>query len=55
VRHTYTNHPWLGDDMNERGQDLMVPVYNILDLTPAGRGSWYARLDYGAKVHWGAY
>jgi predicted dithiol-disulfide oxidoreductase (DUF899 family) len=55
VRHTYTNHPWLGDDMNERGQDLTVPVYNILDLTPAGRGSWYARLDYGAKVHWGAY
>jgi predicted dithiol-disulfide oxidoreductase (DUF899 family) len=55
VRHTYTNHPWLGDDMNERGQDLMVPVYNILDLTPAGRGNWYARLDYGATVHWGAY
>jgi predicted dithiol-disulfide oxidoreductase (DUF899 family) len=55
VRHTYTNHPWLADDMNERGEDLTMPVYNILDLTPAGRGNWYARLDYGAKVHWGAY
>jgi predicted dithiol-disulfide oxidoreductase (DUF899 family) len=55
VRHSYTNHPWLADDMNERGQDLTVPVYNIFDLTPHGRGSWYARLDYGPKVHWGAY
>jgi predicted dithiol-disulfide oxidoreductase (DUF899 family) len=55
VRHFYTNHPWLDDDMNERGQDLTVPVYNIFDLTPHGRGNWYARLDYGAKVHWGAY
>ena len=55
VRHSYTNHPWLADDMNERGQDLTVPVYNIFDLTPHGRGNWYARLDYGPKVHWGAY
>jgi predicted dithiol-disulfide oxidoreductase (DUF899 family) len=55
VRHFYTNHPWLGDDINERGQDLTVPVYNIFDLTPVGRGSWYARLDYGVKVHWGVY
>ena len=21
----------------------------------AGRGDWYARLDYGVDVHWGAY
>jgi len=33
----------------------MVPVYNIFDLTPAGRGNWYARLDYGVQVHWGVY
>jgi predicted dithiol-disulfide oxidoreductase (DUF899 family) len=55
VRHVYTNHPWLADDVNERGQDLTVPVYNVFDLTPDGRGNWYARLDYGVKVHWGAY
>jgi predicted dithiol-disulfide oxidoreductase (DUF899 family) len=55
VRHTYTNHPWLADDMQERGEDLTIPVYNLLDLTPAGRGDWYARLDYGVDVHWGAY
>ena len=55
VRHFYTNHPWLADDMHERGEDLTIPVYNLLDLTPAGRGNWYARLDYGVDVHWGAY
>jgi predicted dithiol-disulfide oxidoreductase (DUF899 family) len=41
--------------MHERGEDLTIPVYNLLDLTPAGRGNWYARLDYGVDVHWGAY
>ena len=41
--------------MHERGEDLTIPVYNLLDLTPAGRGNWYARLDYGVGVHWGAY
>jgi predicted dithiol-disulfide oxidoreductase (DUF899 family) len=55
VRHSYTNHPWLADDMHERGEDLECAVYNLLDLTPAGRGDWYARLDYGVDVHWGAY
>lgn len=48
--HFYTTHPWLDDDMNERGIDLLVPVYNVLDLTPHGRGDWYASLDYGARV-----
>ena len=55
VRHFYTNHPWLADDLLERGEDLTIPVYNLLDLTPAGRVEWYARLDYGVDVHWGAY
>jgi predicted dithiol-disulfide oxidoreductase (DUF899 family) len=52
VRHYYTTHPWLDDDMNERGIDLLQPVYNMLDLTPQGRGSWYASLDYGTSVNW---
>jgi predicted dithiol-disulfide oxidoreductase (DUF899 family) len=30
----------LDDDMNERGIDLLQPVYNMLDLTPQGRGNW---------------
>jgi predicted dithiol-disulfide oxidoreductase (DUF899 family) len=55
VQHSYTTHPWLSDEMKERGEDLTIAVYNLLDLTPEGRGDWYARLDYGTKVHWGAY
>jgi predicted dithiol-disulfide oxidoreductase (DUF899 family) len=50
LRHFYTTHPWLDDDMNERGIDLLQPVYNMLDLTPPGRGKWYASLDYGTSV-----
>jgi len=52
LRHVYTTHPWLDDDMNERGIDLLQPVYNMLDLTPQGRGNWYASLDYGTRVNW---
>ncbi len=52
VRHFYTTHPWLDEDMNERGIDLLQPVYNLLDLTPQGRGSWYASLGYGTRVTW---
>jgi predicted dithiol-disulfide oxidoreductase (DUF899 family) len=51
-RHFYTTHPWLDDDMNERGIDLLQPVYHLLDLTPQGRGNWYASLDYGTRVNW---
>jgi predicted dithiol-disulfide oxidoreductase (DUF899 family) len=52
LRHFYTTHPWLDDDVNERGIDLIQPVYNLLDLTPHGRGTWYASLDYGTGVNW---
>lgn len=52
LRHFYTTHPWLDDDMNERGIDLLQPVYNLLDLTPQGRGSWYSSLGYGTRVNW---
>ena len=51
LRHFYTTHPWLDDDMNERGIDLVQPVYNVLDLTPQGRGNFYASLDYGTRVN----
>jgi len=51
LRHSYTCHPWMADDINERGIDLMFPVYNILDLTPQGRGDWYAELEYATKSH----
>jgi predicted dithiol-disulfide oxidoreductase (DUF899 family) len=47
-----TGGPKHVDDMNERGIDLLQPVYNMLDLTPQGRGGWYASLDYGTRVNW---
>ena len=50
LRHFYTAHPSMSHDIRERGLDLLCPVYNILDLTPQGRGEWYADLAYGTKV-----
>jgi predicted dithiol-disulfide oxidoreductase (DUF899 family) len=51
IRHFYTAHPSMANEIKERGIDLLTPVYNILDLTPQGRGDWYADLGYGTKVH----
>jgi predicted dithiol-disulfide oxidoreductase (DUF899 family) len=51
LRHFYTAHPSLAGDVKERGLDLLCPVYNILDLTPEGRGDWYATLDYPVKLY----
>jgi predicted dithiol-disulfide oxidoreductase (DUF899 family) len=45
-RHRYTSHPYLAEDIRERGIDLLSPVWHILDLTPGGRGDWYAQLTY---------
>ncbi|HJQ84915.1 MAG TPA: DUF899 family protein [Candidatus Binatia bacterium] len=51
VRHFYSAHPKMAPDIDERGIDLMTPIWHILDLTPRGRGTWYTGLDYPAKVH----
>jgi predicted dithiol-disulfide oxidoreductase (DUF899 family) len=45
-RHFYTCHPRMADEIAERGIDLLSPVWNLLDLTPDGRGDWYAALEY---------
>ncbi len=50
LRHFYTAHPSMAEDIKERGLDLLCPVYNILDLTPEGRGDWYASFNYGPKA-----
>jgi predicted dithiol-disulfide oxidoreductase (DUF899 family) len=50
LRHFYSGHPWLGQDIKERGIDELNPIWNVLDLTPQGRGKFYASLDYGTKV-----
>jgi predicted dithiol-disulfide oxidoreductase (DUF899 family) len=46
IRHFYSAHPSMAPDIRERGIDLLCAVYNVLDLTPQGRGDWYASLDY---------
>jgi predicted dithiol-disulfide oxidoreductase (DUF899 family) len=51
MHHFYSAHPAMSKDIRERGIDLLTPVYNMLDLTPQGRGDWYAELGYGTKVH----
>jgi predicted dithiol-disulfide oxidoreductase (DUF899 family) len=50
LRHFYSSHPRLGKDVEERGIDELNPIWNVLDLTPEGRGEWYASLDYGTKL-----
>ena len=50
LRHFYSVHPRLAKDIEERGIDEYNPIWNILDLTPQGRGDFYASLDYGTKV-----
>jgi predicted dithiol-disulfide oxidoreductase (DUF899 family) len=50
LRHFYSGHPRLGEDIKERGIDELIPVWNMLDLTPQGRGTFYASLEYGTKV-----
>jgi len=50
VRHSYTAHPRMAPDIQERGIDLLAPMWHFLDLTPQGRGDWYASLAYGTEV-----
>jgi len=46
IRHSYTGHPWLAPDMKERGIDELTPIWNVMDLTRQGRGSFYTKLEY---------
>ncbi len=44
--HSYSAHPQWSETDYQRGLDLMSPVWNMFDLTPQGRGDWYAGLSY---------
>ncbi|WP_152648340.1 DUF899 family protein [Streptacidiphilus anmyonensis] len=46
VRHFYSAHPRMAEDIDQRGIDLLAPVWHLLDLTPGGRADWFAALDY---------
>jgi predicted dithiol-disulfide oxidoreductase (DUF899 family) len=49
VRHFYTAHPRMAADIQERGIDLLTPIWHYLDLLPQGRGEWYTSLNYGTQ------
>ena len=49
LRHFYSVHPRLAADIETRGIDEWNPIWNVLDMTPQGRGDWDASLDYGTK------
>jgi predicted dithiol-disulfide oxidoreductase (DUF899 family) len=51
VHHFYSAHPWISPEIKERGIDLMSPIWHVLDLTPQGRGDWYAKLEYPMTSH----
>jgi len=37
LRHSYTAHPRMAPDIQERGIDLLTPIWHFMDLTPQGR------------------
>ena len=45
IYHRYTIGADLTND-SARGIDLLSPVWNLLDLTPTGRGDWYPSHEY---------
>jgi predicted dithiol-disulfide oxidoreductase (DUF899 family) len=46
VRHFYSVHPRMSDGIDQRGIDLLAPVWHILDLTRQGRDDWFPALSY---------
>lgn len=46
VRHFYSAHPAMAEDVDQRGIDLLSPVWHLFDLTPQGRDDWYPALSY---------
>jgi predicted dithiol-disulfide oxidoreductase (DUF899 family) len=46
VHHFYSVHPRMSDHIDQRGIDLLSPVWHVLDLTPQGRDDWFPALTY---------
>jgi predicted dithiol-disulfide oxidoreductase (DUF899 family) len=38
------------EGQNMRHVDMMWPLWNVLDVTPSGRGDWYPSLSYSQPV-----
>ena len=50
LRHFYTAHPRMSEEIDQRGIDLLSPVWHTLHLTPEGRHDWYAELGSGRRA-----
>lgn len=50
LHHFYSAHPRMASDIQERGIDLLTPIWSMLDLTPQGRGDWYTKLEYPKRA-----
>ena len=54
VRHFWAAEmgPWTADPgQDPRGAPDVMPLWTVLDMTPAGRGTdWYPKLDYGGAA-----
>jgi predicted dithiol-disulfide oxidoreductase (DUF899 family) len=50
LRHFWTGHPSMAEDIQQRGLDLLCPAYQLLDYIPQGRGDWYAGLSYAPRL-----
>jgi predicted dithiol-disulfide oxidoreductase (DUF899 family) len=46
VKHSYSCSAQMTAEVKTRGIDLLSPVWNLLDLTPDGRGQWDPKLKY---------
>jgi predicted dithiol-disulfide oxidoreductase (DUF899 family) len=46
VKHFYSASAPMSDEIKTRGIDLLSPVWNLLDITPDGRGQWDPKLKY---------
>jgi predicted dithiol-disulfide oxidoreductase (DUF899 family) len=48
VRHVVSQHAEFADN-SEGANDLLTPLWHVLDLLPAGRGDWYASNSYAGR------
>ncbi|KAF2189190.1 DUF899-domain-containing protein [Zopfia rhizophila CBS 207.26] len=49
IRFLYQTTPHFAGPEVIRGMDLLTPVWNMLDITPEGRGDWNPGFDYVEK------
>jgi predicted dithiol-disulfide oxidoreductase (DUF899 family) len=45
IRHFYQKSALL-DEKNNRGIDMLSPVWNLFDMLPSGRGDWLPKYEY---------